>query len=327
MSVNSSAQMISDAVARLLETEWSASKWSLSGSSEFDGTQQHALLSSMTELQDKLAAHGFLSVDTEDKDDFMTMCCALATEYGRAAAPGSGIGVMLSHAFLGHPTSDRSIGVAPPGASVVIDLNGAQEALYARGDRVVVGPADDVQNVAASIDPLLIAGRFETAPEHVIADGAQAQRFWDASRLLTAADVLGAMQAALSQTVKYVNEREQFGRVVGSFQAVKHQCAEMATLIAPLESLVLAAARATGRGLVSDADDDWNAASLLMNQAWVYAHDAAIDVARGTIETHGGVGFTAEYGLHLWFKRLHARRILFPVADALDRCAALSLQS
>ncbi len=121
--------------------------------------------------------------------------------------------------------------------------------------------------------------------------------------LMVAADTLGAAQAMLDKAVAYAKEREQFGRVIGSFQAVKHLCAEMAAKLEPSRALVWHAAHALDMG-----EDEGLAMALL---AKAHLSDVGTFVAKTATEVHGGMGFTDLLGLHYWFKRIGVNRQLF----------------
>jgi alkylation response protein AidB-like acyl-CoA dehydrogenase len=117
-----------------------------------------------------------------------------------------------------------------------------------------------------------------------------------ACHVVLAADLLGAASKMLDQAVAYAKIREQFGRPIGSFQAVKHMCAEMAAELEPARALIWYAGYAFDRNLPD--------AALCSLHAKAYLADAARFVARTAIEVHGGIGITDELGLHFWFKRI-----------------------
>lgn len=131
---------------------------------------------------------------------------------------------------------------------------------------------------------------------------AAVQRVIAAGRVLTAADSLGAAQMMIEKAVAYAKEREQFGRTIGSFQAVKHLCAEMAARLEPCRSLIWYAAHAAG------AEPD----EFPLMAALAKSHMAEVGtfVARTATEVHGGMGFTDLMGLHYWFKRIGLNRQL-----------------
>ncbi len=124
----------------------------------------------------------------------------------------------------------------------------------------------------------------------------------DAGRIMLAADSLGAAQRMLEMAVAYSLERKQFNRAIGSFQAVKHLCAEMAAELEPCRSLVWYAAYAF--------DDMPEEARLMACHAKSELAEVGRFVARTATEVHGGMGFTDLLGLHYWFKRLGVNRQL-----------------
>jgi alkylation response protein AidB-like acyl-CoA dehydrogenase len=120
-------------------------------------------------------------------------------------------------------------------------------------------------------------------------------RVLDAACVALAADSLGGSEKALEMAVEYTKTREQFGRPVGSFQAVKHMAAEMVSEIEPSRSLVWYAAYA------------YDALSREASRAAAMAKARLSDVysrtTNRTVQMHGGIGFTWEHDMHLWFKR------------------------
>jgi len=140
--------------------------------------------------------------------------------------------------------------------------------------------------------------RFEGVAANPLDDdgGVATSRLRDAGRVVLAADSLGAGQAMIEKAVDYAGQREQFGRLIGSFQAVKHMCAEMAARHEPCRSLVWFAAHAF------DAIPD--EASLVACHAKSHTAEVHRFVARTSTEVHGGMGFTDLLGLHYWFKRI-----------------------
>ncbi len=139
-------------------------------------------------------------------------------------------------------------------------------------------------------------------------------RVMDAGRILLAADTLGAAGQMLTRAVAYSKERVQFGRAIGSFQAVKHLCAEMAAELEPCRAMLWYAAHAF------DALPD--EARLAACHTKAHLSEVGTFVARTATEVHGGVGFTDELGLHLWFKRIGANRQLLGGPDRLRQEAA-----
>ena len=137
---------------------------------------------------------------------------------------------------------------------------------------------------------------LEGAPGARIAAGRTAiDRARDAGLVLLAADAYGGARRCLEMTVRYALTREQFGQPIGGFQGVKHQLADLATDLDPALSLWWYAAHAHDR--IRDR--------AARHAAIAKAHltDLFDRVARVTTELHGGIGFTWEYDLHLWFRR------------------------
>ncbi|MFT5574501.1 MAG: alkylation response protein AidB-like acyl-CoA dehydrogenase [Bermanella sp.] len=134
------------------------------------------------------------------------------------------------------------------------------------------------------------------------ATGETLRRLMDLARVMLAADTLGAAQSMLDKAVAYAGERVQFGRPIGSFQAVKHMCAEMAAHLEPCRSMVWYAAHAQ-----EHLPDE---AFLLACHTKAHLAEVGNFVAKNAVEVHGGMGFTELSGLHYWFKRIGANRQL-----------------
>jgi alkylation response protein AidB-like acyl-CoA dehydrogenase len=136
----------------------------------------------------------------------------------------------------------------------------------------------------------------------------------DAGWVLIAADTLGAAQVMLDKAVAYAKERRQFDRVIGSFQAVKHLCAEMAAELEPCRSLVWYAAYAFDAAPAE--------ASLMAAHAKALTSEVGRFVARTSTEVHGGMGITDLLGLHFWFKRIGLNRQLLGGPERVREIAA-----
>jgi alkylation response protein AidB-like acyl-CoA dehydrogenase len=185
-------------------------------------------------------------------------------------------------------------------------------------DRVLVvatdaahGPVLVDADVAVTPTPVVDATR---SLAEVRADGAAVDpgRCWavagDAHELLArgalavALDSLGLAEAALAATVAYAGVRHQFGRPIGSFQAVKHACADTAVALALSRQLV----RAAVAGLVAGDPD----AEVATSMAKAYVTDAAVAAVGSAVQLHGGIGYTWEHGLHALLKRATLNRSL-----------------
>jgi len=139
-------------------------------------------------------------------------------------------------------------------------------------------------------------------------------RMIEAGRLLLAADTLGAAQSMLDKAVAYALERKQFGRAIGSFQAVKHMCAEMAAALEPSRALVWHAAHALDEGMEEGA--------VMACLSKAHLSETGTFIARTATEVHGGMGFTDLVGLHYWFKRIGANRQLLGSPEQVRAHAA-----
>lgn len=128
-------------------------------------------------------------------------------------------------------------------------------------------------------------------------------RLLDAGRVALAADVLGSCDRAIELAVAYAKVRRQFGRLIGSFQAVKHMCSEMAAEVEPCRAFVWWAAHAFDVRLPE--------ASVLAAHVKAHLCEVGTRTVRTATEVHGGFGFTEECDLNLWFKRVgHDRHLL-----------------
>ncbi len=145
---------------------------------------------------------------------------------------------------------------------------------------------------AAEIDEVLA---FAGAPTAAI------RAFQDRAAVAIACDSLGRAEQMLTATVDHVKMRHQFGRPIGSFQAVKHACADMLVAVEVSRQLVAQAVAA-----VSDNADAGVAAAMAKS----YTCSAAVDVAGKAMQLHGGIGYTWESGIHTYLKRAALNRSL-----------------
>ncbi len=176
-------------------------------------------------------------------------------------------------------------------------------ALDAGVDGLAVGPTPVVDASRSlgevSVGGLTVdAGRcwpLAVAPQRLARPGA----------LAVAVDSLGLAEAALEATVAYASVREQFGRPIGSFQAVKHACADVCVDVALSRQLVRRAVALLAGG----AADDEVAVAVAM--AKVLATETAVRATGSAVQLHGGIGYTWEHGLHVLLKRATLNRSLF----------------
>ncbi len=128
-------------------------------------------------------------------------------------------------------------------------------------------------------------------------------RLLDRGAVLACADLLGGASRALAMAVEYAKERVQFGRPIGSFQAVKHRCADMLVDVEGMRSTVYWAAWCIG---ASDPE-----ASVAASTAKIWCADASKRVMASALQVHGGIGFTWEHDLHFFMKRAQLDQLAF----------------
>jgi alkylation response protein AidB-like acyl-CoA dehydrogenase len=161
---------------------------------------------------------------------------------------------------------------------------------------------------------------FDDAPGRLLASGAAASQALDAAlsagAAVLAAEQVGLAQRCLDMTLAYVKERRQFGRPVGSFQALKHRLADVWVAV----SQARAASRYAAACLAAGDPD----AKVAVAVAKAYCSQAALLAAQECLQMHGGIGFTWEHPVHLYLKRAKADSIGFGAPDA-HRAALASL--
>jgi alkylation response protein AidB-like acyl-CoA dehydrogenase len=166
----------------------------------------------------------------------------------------------------------------------------------------------------------LYSVRFDNAPGEKLGETGALARPRGIATVALAAEMVGGMQRTLDLTVEYAKARKQFGKPIGMFQAVQHQCADMYLETESARSAVYYAAWA----LQHRAPDAAAAVSI----AKLYASDASRTVGNRGIQVHGGMGFTWENDLHLFYRRAKASETAF--GDATfhrERLARLTLDA
>ena len=124
----------------------------------------------------------------------------------------------------------------------------------------------------------------------------------DVAAIALAAEQLGGAQRALDMAVSYAKVRHQFGRPIGSFQAIKHRCADLLLEVESLRSAVAYAAAAVAEGS--------SEVPMLASLVKAYASEVYFHVAAENIQIHGGIGFTWEHDAHLYLKRAKSAELL-----------------
>jgi alkylation response protein AidB-like acyl-CoA dehydrogenase len=226
----------------------------------------------------------------------------LATGAARATiALGEGDGAWLPDAWRAAQRGGRVSGVKhyvpeADGADVfVVGCDGGTLAL------VEPGPGVRVEPLVTSLDhgrPLATLTLEGAIAEPL---GGDPMQLVDGGCVLLAADAFGAAHQLVRATVEYVKTRQQFGQPIAQFQAVKHQLANMALDVDPARGLWWYAAHA-----FDHAPADASRAAAL---AKAHITDRAQDVVRNAVEAHGGIGFTWECDVQIWFKRVMFDRL------------------
>jgi len=159
-------------------------------------------------------------------------------------------------------------------------------------------PALDQTRQLARLEFAGVTGRLIGSP----GDGAAAlDRALDVAAVALAAEQLGGAQRALDMAVEYAKIRRQFGRPIGSFQAIKHRCADLLLEVESLRSAVGYAAAAVA--------EDSAEIPVLASLVKAYGSETYFHVAAENIQIHGGIGFTWEHDAHLYFKRAKASEL------------------
>jgi alkylation response protein AidB-like acyl-CoA dehydrogenase len=257
-------------------------------------------------------------------------------EIGRTLLPVPYLSTVIAAAVLSHICSDD---VAGPlleriagGAAAAVALDGepalTDDALDGEV-RVVDGPTAEILILAArrgeepvlvaveagasgvAVEPLATldqtrrqaAVRLDGAPATVLAAGQDAvARARDLLSVGRAVESVGAAARCLEETVAYLKERVQFGRPIGSFQALKHRCADLAT--------ELEAARSTAYYATWVVDGAPEELPVVAPLAEAVAGAALLHVAAEGIQMHGGIGFTWEHDAHMYLKRAKSNELL-----------------
>ena len=134
-------------------------------------------------------------------------------------------------------------------------------------------------------------------------DSDSVARILEKSKVALSGEMCGGARRVLDMTVDYAKMREQFGRPIGSFQAIQHKCADMLIQVENAKSATYFAAWASA--------NDPSQASLAAAMAKAYCSDTYREVTSDGVQVHGGIGFTWEHDLHIYFKRAKASEVAF----------------
>jgi alkylation response protein AidB-like acyl-CoA dehydrogenase len=241
---------------------------------------------------------------------------ALCEQVGVAALPVpeeyDGVGASLVETAVVLEEVGRNLAPAPLLASALAEtqllLHGSEDERREQLPGLAAGEVRPVQLDRVVLEPEQPAGSMDQTMRLALPDGPAntAEDVHAVSLALISALQVGAMQRGLEMTVAYSRERVQFGRPIGSFQALKHRMAELLVLVEASRSASWGATSAAAEH-VSDPTPE-RAARLvrLASVASSYCTEALAHVAAETVQLHGGIAITWEHDAQLLFKRAHA---------------------
>jgi alkylation response protein AidB-like acyl-CoA dehydrogenase len=261
----------------------------------------------------------------------------LVEEIGRHVAPAPFLSTLLALGALAragrHDWAERlaggdAIGCVAWSRSGHGDVRAAGDRLTGRSDPVPFAPSADVAVVVAETDdgPALFAVElgererprrepamdltrelgwlhFDATPAERLGGAGDVDVLLDRGAAFTSAEMLGGASRAMDMAVEYAKDRVQFGRPIGSFQAVKHRCADMLVDVEGMRSSAYWAAWCIG-AIHEDA-------SVAASTAKIWCSDASKRVMASALQVHGGIGFTWEHDLHLFLKRAQLDQVSF----------------
>ena len=182
----------------------------------------------------------------------------------------------------------------PPQVPRAVDADSAGLILVAGDGEVRDGSAGEKHD---SVDPSRKLFEVKASGPSQSADVGRAYEF---GVLATAAQLVGAAQALLDASVEYAKQRSQFGKAIGTYQAIKHKLADVHIAVELARPLIYGAALSLAENSTQTARD--------VSAAKVAASEAALLAARSALQTHGAIGFTQEHDLSLWLLRVQALR-------------------
>ena len=234
------------------------------------------------------------AANAEQKHKFLTPICdgesrAAFASYDRegSAVAASGATLTGEKLFVSDAAAADFLVVEAQGSLYIVDAHDT-------GIKIVPMPALDLTRRLSAV-------RLNGVPAVKLTGGAG--NAIDLATMALAAEMVGGMQRVLDQTVEYAKTRKQFGKPIGQFQAVQHHCADM--------YLQLESARSAAYYAAWALEEDTPEASTAVSIAKMYASDAARDIGNRGIQVHGGMGYTWENDLHLFYRRFKASETAF----------------
>jgi alkylation response protein AidB-like acyl-CoA dehydrogenase len=235
----------------------------------------------------------------------------LFEELGRAAVPGPLIGTFLAAGLgaeisAGAARGDAVVGLTPAGQPALVEHASALDALLVvAGDGVsITARPTGSRRVDRPLDPLTPVDVVDALPAGRAVGGPEvAARLRAAGGLLAAALQVGLADAAVTLATAYAKERTQFGRVIGTFQALKHLLADAQVGVEVARAAVQAAGVELDDAGGAVGAEASGRAHRAVDAARIVASRAADRATRVCIQVHGGMGFTWELDAHLYLKR------------------------
>ncbi|MBV8161862.1 MAG: acyl-CoA dehydrogenase [Acidimicrobiia bacterium] len=285
---------------------------------------------------EELAGQGWLGLAVGDRYGgegygFVELAVVLE-ELGRAMAPGPFVPTVLAAALIEElGTDDQKTSWLPKlvdgSMPAAVVLRGGDPVIGGGVARVLVAPdgsggctivEDPDRSPVSSLDATRRLAAVPRGPATVHTTALAPGRWRDIAAVLFAAEAVGLAGWCLDTASSYAKVREQFGRPIGQFQAVKHKCANLLVAVEQARAVVWDAAAA-----LPEAAD----APLPAAVAASLAFDAAADAAKECIQILGGIGFTWEHDAHLYLKRAMAvRQVVGPTSAWRRRTAQLALE-
>ena len=266
-----------------------------------------------------MADQGWLGIEVAEERGGVGLgsveVAVLCEELGRHAAPAPFVPTVLAIDAFGEAGDERWVDRLVSGDAVAcVAWDPAAPVPYApSADVAVVLAADGVyamelaerppRQPAMDLTRELGWLEFDPARARRIGGAEARTRLLDRGATFTAADLLGSASRALDLAVEHAKDRVQFGRPIGSFQAVKHRCADMLVDVEGMRSTVYWAAWCIGAG---DAE-----AHVAASTAKTWCSDASKRVMSSALQVHGGIGFTWEHDLHFFMKRAQLDQLTF----------------
>jgi alkylation response protein AidB-like acyl-CoA dehydrogenase len=260
-------------------------------------------------------------------------------ELGRSLAPGPLVATCLAAGALPGAATGKLVAglvdrpaepaIGERAAPVLVEHAGVLDVLLTLDDTGVrrldpETPGPDVPTpVAEPLDPLTPLHHAARLPRGEVIAGPETARRWRREgAVLTAALQAGIALRTTDLAVAYAREREQFGRPIGSFQAVKHLCADMFARAEVARVAVYAAAVALD---APDTAPEPGGPPVAVAAAKLLADQAALANTRTCVQVHGGMGFTWEAGIHLYLKRASVLAASFGTASRHEETLAAAL--